>query len=51
VASLLASSVEDRRAENLARLKSESWDVLIVGGGINGAGTISRPAPAARIRS
>ena len=28
----------DRRAENIERLKSETWDVLIVGGGINGAG-------------
>jgi glycerol-3-phosphate dehydrogenase len=34
----VASLVKDRRAGNLARLKSESWDVLIVGGGINGAG-------------
>ena len=28
----------DRRAENISRLKSETWDILIVGGGINGAG-------------
>jgi glycerol-3-phosphate dehydrogenase len=28
----------DRRALNVERLKSELWDVLIVGGGINGAG-------------
>jgi len=28
----------DRRAANIERLKSEAWDVLIVGGGINGAG-------------
>ncbi|MDE3197189.1 MAG: glycerol-3-phosphate dehydrogenase/oxidase [Acidobacteriota bacterium] len=30
--------MRDRRAENIARLKSEAFDVLIVGGGINGAG-------------
>ena len=34
----MASLLKDRRAENLARLKHESWDVLIVGGGVNGAG-------------
>jgi len=28
----------DRRTANLTRLRAESWDVLIVGGGINGAG-------------
>jgi glycerol-3-phosphate dehydrogenase len=28
----------DKRQLNLDRLRSESWDVLIVGGGINGAG-------------
>ena len=28
----------DRRAANIERLKAEAWDVLIVGGGINGAG-------------
>ena len=28
----------DRRALNIERLKQEVWDVLIVGGGINGAG-------------
>ncbi len=28
----------DRRAANLERLKAECWDVLIIGGGINGAG-------------
>ncbi len=30
--------MRDRRAENIERLKAGSWDVLIVGGGINGAG-------------
>lgn len=30
--------MRDRRAENIARLQSETWDILIVGGGINGAG-------------
>lgn len=30
--------MRDRRAENIARLPSETWDILIVGGGINGAG-------------
>lgn len=30
--------MEDRRLRNIARLKTEPWDVLIVGGGINGAG-------------
>ena len=30
--------MRDRRAENIERLKADSWDVLIVGGGINGAG-------------
>src|SRR5215472_18024815 len=28
----------DRRLANLSRLREESWDVLIIGGGINGAG-------------
>ncbi len=28
----------DRRPENIARLARERWDVLVVGGGINGAG-------------
>jgi glycerol-3-phosphate dehydrogenase len=28
----------DRREANLARLQNEQWDVLVVGGGINGAG-------------
>jgi glycerol-3-phosphate dehydrogenase len=28
----------DRRAVNIGRLKTESWDVVILGGGINGAG-------------
>ncbi|HZL56407.1 MAG TPA: glycerol-3-phosphate dehydrogenase/oxidase [Bryobacteraceae bacterium] len=30
--------MQDRRLANLARLKSRRWDILIVGGGINGAG-------------
>jgi len=30
--------MNDRRSANLARLRAESWDVLILGGGINGAG-------------
>ncbi len=30
--------IQDRRLSNLARLRSERWDVLVVGGGINGAG-------------
>lgn len=30
--------MRDLRAENIARLQSQEWDVLIVGGGINGAG-------------
>jgi glycerol-3-phosphate dehydrogenase len=30
--------MRDRRAENVARLKAGAWDVLIAGGGINGAG-------------
>jgi glycerol-3-phosphate dehydrogenase len=30
--------MNDRRLANLSRLREESWDVLIVGGGINGAG-------------
>ncbi len=30
--------MRDRRAANLARLRDETFDVLIVGGGINGAG-------------
>jgi len=30
--------IEDRRKANIERLRSESWDILIVGGGINGAG-------------
>ncbi len=30
--------MNDRRALNVERLKAEVWDVLIVGGGINGAG-------------
>lgn len=29
---------DDKRAANLERLQSEHWDVLIAGGGINGAG-------------
>ena len=28
------------RAENLARLVNDEWDVLIVGGGISGAGVL-----------
>ena len=28
------------RAENLARLSGQDWDVLIVGGGISGAGVL-----------
>ena len=28
----------DRRSENIQRLGRETWDVLIVGGGVNGAG-------------
>lgn len=32
------SSIADRRLTNIDRLKTEPWDVLIVGGGINGAG-------------
>jgi glycerol-3-phosphate dehydrogenase len=28
----------DKRAANLERLKTEDWDVLVIGGGINGAG-------------
>jgi glycerol-3-phosphate dehydrogenase len=28
----------DKRAESLAKLRKESWDVLVIGGGINGAG-------------
>lgn len=31
-------TMQDRRAENIQRLKSEAFDVLIVGGGINGSG-------------
>jgi len=30
--------MRDRRAENIERLKAGVWDVLIIGGGINGAG-------------
>jgi glycerol-3-phosphate dehydrogenase len=30
--------MRDKRAENIRRLQSETFDVLIVGGGINGAG-------------
>jgi glycerol-3-phosphate dehydrogenase len=30
----------DKRALNIARLQAETWDVLIVGGGINGAGVV-----------
>ena len=30
--------MEDRRLRNIARLKAQTWDILIVGGGINGAG-------------
>jgi len=30
--------VEDLRIGNLKRLKSATWDILILGGGINGAG-------------
>jgi glycerol-3-phosphate dehydrogenase len=30
--------MRDRRTENIERLKAGNWDVLIVGGGINGAG-------------
>ena len=33
----------DRRQTNIDRLRRETWDVLIVGGGINGAG-IARDA-------
>jgi glycerol-3-phosphate dehydrogenase len=30
--------IQDRRQANLERLHQEQWDVLVVGGGINGAG-------------
>lgn len=30
--------MRDLRAENIQRLAQEPWDVLIIGGGINGAG-------------
>jgi glycerol-3-phosphate dehydrogenase len=30
--------ITDKRATNIERLRSEEWDVLVVGGGINGAG-------------
>lgn len=32
--------MKDKRAENIRRLQSETFDVLIVGGGINGAGVV-----------
>ena len=34
----MANAIRDKRAENIRRLQSEAFDVLIVGGGINGAG-------------
>ncbi|MES1260543.1 MAG: glycerol-3-phosphate dehydrogenase/oxidase [Acidobacteriota bacterium] len=30
--------IQDRRKANIERLRGEQWDVLVVGGGINGAG-------------
>ena len=30
--------IRNQRSENLARLARENWDILIIGGGINGAG-------------
>jgi glycerol-3-phosphate dehydrogenase len=32
--------MNDRRHINIERLRSETWDVLVVGGGINGAGIV-----------
>ena len=34
----VTNAMRDKRAENIRRLQSETFDVLIVGGGINGAG-------------
>src|SRR5579872_5509058 len=30
--------MKDRRSLNIDRLRSQTWDILILGGGINGAG-------------
>ena len=40
------SALLERRAADVARLAATSWDVVIVGGGIVGAGACWMPSPA-----
>lgn len=39
-----ASAVAGRRTEALARLAAEQWDLLVIGGGISGAGVLREAA-------